>query len=581
QLEDSLSWVKGTHRFKFGGTWRPDYYSVNQKVWFGGQWQFTDGAFSILNIVAITQGPDAAAALAAFNVSQGYPAGGPASTNLSAVQSFLAGAPTVLLQANPQSNSMWADWAHSFGSYAQDSWKVSRRLTLDYGLRFDYTHDPAPVPHNSRVSPRLGIAWSPGADQKTVIRAGAGIFSAPNIFMIPFYANLVGDSGKYINQSALVAGLPSPPFPSIFAAWQLAMSKATVAQPNPPLTNADFASLGAIIGPPGPAAFGNSIFTMAPDFKPAYTVQASFSIARQFAANWSLEAAYLMYRSVHVEQILETNFVRNPLAPVDPFAGPQYIPKPGFTAGEPNFSIFQNNAFSSSGNGIYNGGTLSLTRRFDHGLQLQVNYTLSRAIDDTSDFSSLSTPFRPDLLNLDRALSDFNITHNFVANAVYTLPFHAAGGGLLSRALGGLTISPIFYARSGVPFTALAPGLSNGTIGHNANARPWYEGRNDGVGPRFISWDLRVSKNFVIAEQRRIEVIAQAQNLLNRVNFASVNSNFPADPNFPLPGGGTLANGPYNLQGFAPTSVGQLSEPLSFTSAYPPRQISLALRFVF
>jgi hypothetical protein len=568
QFDDGLTWVKGSHTLKFGGSWRPDDYTVTQKVWFGGEWEFTDGAFSIENIVAVAQGTDAAAALASYNLSQGYPAGGPPSTNLSAVQSYLAGAPTLLLQANPQSNATWSGWIQALGLYAQDSWKVTPRLTVNYGARFDYSHNPAPVPSNGRVTPRLGIAWEPSADHKTVIRAGAGIFDAPPLFLIPFYANLLGPSGKYVNQNALVAGLPSPPFPSIFAAWALEQSHATAAFPNPALTNADLASLGITIGPPGPAAFGNFIYTMTPNFTPEYSVQASFSIAREFAHNFSVELGYLMYRSVHVEQVLETNFVRNTAAPIDPFVGPQYVAKAGSTAGEPNSSIFQNNGFFSGGNGIYNGGTISLTRRLAAGLQFQANYTLSRAIDDTSDFSSLSTLFRPDLLNLDRSVSDFNITHNFVANAVYTTPFRAGRGNFLEKALADVNISPIFYARSGVPFTLLVPGMANGTIGHNANARPWYEGRNDGIGPAYYSFDLRISKTLINHERPRLDLIAQGQNLLNRTNFAAVNSNFPVDPNYALPGGGTLQNGPFNVRGFQPSSVSQLSDPLSFTSAF-------------
>lgn len=582
QFDESLSWVRGSHMFKFGGSWRPDYYNVSEKLWFGGEWEFNDGAFSILNIAGETAGSAAASALASYNVSQGYPAAGPASTNLTAVQSFLAGAPTILLQANPASNSQWSAWAHAIGLYAQDSWKPASRLTVNYGIRLDYQHNPSPVPQSARFSPRVGIAWAPNGDQKTVVRVGAGIFVAPGVFMIPFYANLLGDSGKYINQNALVAGLPSPPFPSIFAAWALQASAATAAEPNPALTNAQLASLGVVIGPPGPAAFGNFIYTMAPDFKPAYTIQASLSVARELAHNLSLELGYIMYRSVHVEQSLEANYVQNPAAPVDPFAGPQYVPRPGTTAGEPNSSIFQNNAFTSSGLGKYNGGTISVTRRFDRGLQFQANYTLSRAMDDTSDFSSLSTPFRPNTLNLDWAPSDFNVTHNFAANAVYTTPFHPGSGRLLSRLLANVTISPILFARSGGPFTLLVPGLSNGTVGHNANARPWYEGRNNGIGPGFVGWDLRVSKTLIQRKERtRVDVIAQAQNILNRTNFAAVNNNFPADPSYPLPGGGTLENGPFNVKGFAPTSVSQLSEPLSFTSAYPARQVSLSLHLSF
>lgn len=577
QFDDSLSWMKGRHRFKFGGSWRPDYYSVKQNIWLGGQWQFTDGAFSILNIVPAS----VAATLEAFNVSEGYPATGPASTNLTSVQAFLAGAPTLLLQANPSSNSQWSAWAHSLGLYAQDSWKVSPRLTLNYGVRLDYNHDPAPVPQSTWFSPRVGIAWDPAGDQKTVVRAGTGIFVAPNVFMIPFYVNTLGDSGKYVNQNALVAGLPSPPFPSIFAAWALAESTATVAQPNPSLTNTELASLGVMIGPPGPAAFGNFIYTVAPNFKPEHTVQASVSVAREIARKLSLEAGYLMYHSLHVEQVLEVNYVRDTSAPIDPFVGPLYVARPGVTASEPNSSIFQNNAFSSGGSGIYHAGTLSLTRTFAGGLQFQANYTFSRAIDDTSDFSSLSTPFRPDMLNLDRARSDFDVAHNFVANAVYTIPIHAGSGGLASRLLADITISPIMTAHSGLPFTLLVPGMANGTIGHNANARPWYEGRNDGIGPGYRSLDVRVSKTVLHRESGRLDVIFQGQNLLNRTNFAAVNNNFPADPSYPLPGGGTLENGPYNVQGFMPTSVLQFSQPLAFTAADPARQISLALRFAF
>jgi hypothetical protein len=577
QFDDNLSWLTGSHIFKFGGSWRPDDYNVQEQLWFGGEWEFTDGTFSILDL----SGPEASQ-LVNFNLSEGYPATGPPSTNLTAVQAYLAGTPTLLLQADPNSNYKWGGWTNLLGLYAQDSWKVRPRLTLNYGVRLDYDREPSPVPHSVRVSPRFGIAWTPGHDEKTVIRAGGGMFVAPDTFLIPFYANILGTSGHYVNQNALVAGLPSPPFPNIFAAWALQAGNATTAEPNPPFTSPQLASLGINIVPPGPTAFGNFLYTMAPGFQPAYTIQASVSVARQLTPNLSLEAAYLMYHSLHVEQVLEANFVQDTAVPVDPFVGPVYVPRAGETAGEPNSSIFQNDAFSSVGAGIYHGGTLSLTRRFDKGLQAQANYTFSRAIDDTSDFSSLSTPFRPGTLKLDRGVSDFNVTHSFVANAVYTTPSDAGGKGFLKQVISNVTVSPIFTARSGIPFTALVPGLANGTIGHNNNARPWQEGRNNGKGPHFYDWDLRLSKTLIRNEGRQnLQIIAQAQNVLNHTNFASVNNNFPVNPQYPIPGGGTLENGPYKLSGFAPTSVSQLSNPLEFISSYPGRQVSLALRFAF
>jgi hypothetical protein len=94
---------------------------------------------------------------------------------------------------------------------------------------------------------------------------------------------------------------------------------------------------------------------------------------------------------------------------------------------------------------------------------------------------------------------------------------------------------------------------------------------------------MRASKAFYIRRESglRLDLIAQTANLLNRNNFAAVNNNFPADPTFALPNGGTLLNGPYRVHGFVPTSSAQLSTPLAFTKAYPARQVSVALRLVF
>jgi len=526
------------------------------------------------------------AGLAAYNQAMGYPAGGPASTNLTAVQSFIAGTPVSLLQANANSNSRWTAWDNYLGLYAQDSWKVSPKLTLNYGVRLDYDGAPSPVPHSIYTSPRVGFAWDPVGDGKTVVRAGGGLFVAPVNFMVPFYLNTLGDSGKYINQGLLSPLLPSPPFPSIFAAWALEQQKATLANPNPALTASDLAAIGWSINPPGPTAFGSVFSTIAPNFKPEYTIQGSLSVARQLAHELSLEVGYNLYRSVHIEQVVEGNFQRTPCSAtsaIDPFAGPCYAPKPGTTAGVPNALIIQNNTWSSSGNGIYNALTASLTKRFSHGLQFQANYTYSRAIDNTSDYSTLSTPFRPDALSQDRAVSSFNVTHNFVANAVYVTPSHL-GGDFLSKVLRDITVSPIVYAHTGIPFTLLVPGLTNGTNGRTSEARPWFEPRNSGRGPDFISCDLRVSKALYINQDKgvKLNVIAQAQNLLNRTNFAAVNNIFPANPDLVLPNGGTLLSGPFNnIGGFAPMSVSQLSQPLAFSSAFPPRYVSFGLQLAF
>ena len=610
QFDDTISWTKGAHSFKFGGSYRPNYYSVNEQLWFGGTWQFPDGA--IPTIALFPSAPNSCGpgvtcqqAVAGFNFAAGYPLTGPTSTNLTGAQEFVAGLPIVLLEANPSSNSLWKGWDHTLGLYAEDSWKVSQKVTLTYGVRLDYDHPPSPVPHTVHGSPRLGIAWNPMGDGKTVIRAGGGVFFSPVLFLTPFYINLLGNSGNFINQGGLSAAFPAnfpaaPLIPScsgvpaIFCAWGVQAAGATPTNPNPALTPGELglAGAGAILNPFGPTGVGSVIYTLQPNFKPEYSVQASLSVARELARNLSLEVGYNMYRSVHIVQNAEANYVRNTAIPVDPFVGPFYMPRAGVTtnqqgASELNALIFQNNVASSEGSGIYHGLTASLTKKYGHGLQFQANYTYSRAIDNSTDYSSLSTPFRPDLLTQERSVSLFNITHSFVANAVYDTPFKAGHGNLLATFFADVSISPIVTAHSGFPFTLLVPGLGgaagNGAGGHTSEARPFHEARNTAIGPDFAAWDMRVSKAFYIRRDSgvRLNLVAQATNLINRNNFAAVNNNFPADPSFALPNGGTLLNGPYHVRGFAPTSPAELSTPLAFTKAYPPRQVSFALQLAF
>jgi hypothetical protein len=377
----------------------------------------------------------------------------------------------------------------------------------------------------------------------------------------------------------------------LLTATAIEQNSATIANPNPELTAQELAEAGIVIQPPGPDAVNGVFYTLQDHYKPQYTIQASASVAQQLSTSLSLEIGYTMYRGVHIEQVNEANYMRDTAVPIDPFIGPSYIPKPGSTAGEPNAAILQNNQYSSIGSSIYHGLTASLTKQYGRGLQFQANYTWSKAIDDTSDYSSLSTPFRPDLVSADRSTSDFNITHNFVANAVYATSYRAQGS-LLSKLLADIAISPIVYARSGVPFTLLVPALANGAGSHNSEARPYREGRNTGIGPAFYSWDMRISKALYLSRDSglRLDVIAQATDIINHTNFSAVNNIFP-DTYQPGPnasaivptaeGNVNLLNGPYRYAGFVPQSAAELSSPLSFASANPPRQISFALRLAF
>jgi len=548
QFEDSLTWIKGNHTMKFGASYRPVHYLVTNALWFGGEFDFFEGTIPLISLVPAAD----QAALAGFNVANGYPLTGPPATNLSALESFALGIPVDYRQGF--NNPTWQDWANYLGVFAQDSWKVTQNLTLNYGVRMDYDAEPAPVPHNTYFSPRLGIAWQPFGDKKTVIRAGSGIFVAPVNFMIPYLTNLLNDTGKYINQVA--TALPDP---TVLGLWASGLASGQL-----PFGQLNASNLEAFGLTPGPGGNGRVIFSLAPDYKNAYTVQASASVARELTPSTSLELGYQYYRGVHLPLDQEINYAET--GAWDPVWGPQYAPI--------NPSIIQNDAYSSIGNSTYNGGTASFTKRYTNHLQAQLNYTFSKAIDDVTDFNSQFASFFPTRLYLERGISAYNIGQNFVANAVYTTPFKAgAGEGLVSRALADVTLSPIVYLRSGIPFDIRVPGAENGTEGHSLYARPWYVPRDSGIGPDYYDFDLRLTKAFYIDRERglRLDAIVEGTDLFNHTNFSSVNGQWAVGDPF-------LLTGPFNVSGnkaLPPTN------PLGFTSAFPGRQMQFALKFAF
>jgi hypothetical protein len=550
QAEDNLTWMKGNHTFKFGASYRPVNYKVQNDLWFGGEFDFYDGTLPLMTIVpAASQG-----VLAAYNLTHGYPVAGPATTYLTALESFSLGLPIDYRQGF--NNSTWHDWAQYLGAFAQDTWKLTPRFTLSYGVRLDYDAEPAPLQHNAYVSPRLGFAWDPFGDQKTVIRAGSGIFVAPVNFQVDYLLNILNDSGNYINQVFSAINSPGVNAATIYG-YGLQQGKL----PFGSLTAADLSALGIGIGPGGA---GRVIFNAAPNYKNAYSIQASLSIARQLTNSLSLEVGYQMYKGVHLPLDQETNYKETGV--IDPEWGPQY------TAINP--SIAQANTYSSIGNSMYNGLTVSLTKRYTNNFQAQVNYTFSKAIDDVTDFNSSFASFFPTRLNLERGISAYNVPQNFVANAVYSTPFKAGSGSpWWSRALADMKLAPILQMRSGIPFTVRVPGAENGTLGHNLYARPWYVERNTGIGPDFYSVDLRLTKSFYINRERglKLDAIVEGTDLLNHTNFSSVNDQFPVgDP--------LLLTGPFNVTGNKSLSP---ADPLGFTSAFPGRQLQFGLRFAF
>ncbi len=560
QFEDTLAWTKGRHSFKFGASYRPVNYRVINELWFAGEWTFSAGTFPLILAVAPADRP----AFAGFNIANGFPINGPVVGNFNAIQSFNFGLPLFFRQGfnNPE----WQDWAHYLGAFAQDSWKVTPRFTLDYGVRLDHDVEPAPLNKKTYISPRLGFAWDPWGDQKTVIRGGGGLFYSPVYYQVAYVTNLLNDSGQFINQVFKTAGEPIPAERST-SIWGAGVALGKL--PFAALSEADYQALGIDTGQ---GATGRVIFDADPDYENNYSIQGSLGISRQLMRDLSLDVAYQVYRGVHIQLPHEVNYVETPCTPTSTQVACRNpsVFGPLFARIDP--AITQNNIYKSIGNSIYHGMTASLTKRYSHNVQFQVNYTYSKAIDDQTDFNSAFAAFLPTRLDLERAVSAFDIRHNFVANGVFRSPFKAGSDqNFLSRALADITVSPIVFLRSGIPFTLRIGTDVNGDT-HGTYDRPFLASRNTGKGANFYSADLRLSKQFYINRDSgfRVEFVSEVTNLFNRANFLSVND--VIGPNSPF------LSGPFNLEGSK--SIDRTS-PLGYDAVAGSRQFQFALKIAF
>jgi hypothetical protein len=203
---------------------------------------------------------------------------------------------------------------------------------------------------------------------------------------------------------------------------------------------------------------------------------------------------------------------------------------------------------------------VEVKKRFANHYTILANYTLSKAIDNVTDFNSDYSPFNATCLKCDRGLSDFDQRHKVVIAAVLASPFDR------SRVFGGFEIAPIFTYNSGHPFNLLA-GADINSDGHFTNDRPPGAGRNTGVGPGFTDFDMRLSRAFNLGEKTTLNFTAEAFNLANHTNYSSVNNVVGAGFGPPF-----TAHGSANLYP---------NQPLAFTAAFPARQIQLGVRLSF
>jgi hypothetical protein len=556
QFEDIVSWNRGTQDFKFGASYRPVDAQLFNELGFGGTYQFAAGL------------PLARAILPADLGTLTGPLAPPADTVLSSLQAFNLGLPSIWQQGfgTPGFNA----WQHNLGAFGQVSWRATPRLTLNLGARLNYDGEPEPLDRNLSLSPRIGFAWDPFGKGETVIRGGFGTFYAPVSLQVLSAATLQIDSGEFINLQSrtLQDGAQSTE-----ALWDYGVNLGKL--PFVALTDADVRAFGIS---PSPGQPNRRVAEAARDYDNPYTVQASLGLSQQLGREFALEIALQLYHGVHLPIALEGNyresgqFVTVPGMPGSDLFGPR------LERIDP--SIAQKILHSSEGNSIYYGMTTSLLKRFGEGFQLRGSYTYSKGLDDVLDFTGASTPYLVTRRYVDRGLSAYDVRNSFVLSGNFESPFTVdSAQHWMARALADITLGPIITLRSGLPFNLYIGRDVNGDL--NSTDRPFYAPRNSGVGENFYSVDLRMSKRFHLrqnSEAPRVELIVEATNLLNHVNFLRVNDVVcgTAQPGFINGCDPKFLTGPFDFKGIRGLPA---TAPLGFVTAAPPRQFQFGLRF--
>lgn len=566
---DNLSHVTGNHTLKFGGSFLASDVSSNNDTFFGGRFNFGPN-IPLANLI-----PGATlTSLRTFLTANNPALLTNVNTPINALQAFNLNLPIVYQQGfgRPAVDS----WTHRYALYGQDTWKARPNFTLTYGLRYSISDEPFYMPLDKNdFQPRVGVSWDPFKDGKTVVRAGAGIFAGYTIYSVPNVTKtLSGIPDDNINIVLSTATSAALGVPSSFTIYQTLLAQGVIGTRT--ITAADLVQFGII---PRPGAPLEVRFRAEPNYETPTTYQASAGFQRDLGSGTSIELSYLFARGLHLTRNRDVNQFKSSLV-VNGTTNPCFfrlgavpVTCTGTVPASSDFLNplrFQDNIYESSANSFYHAGTISVQRRFANNFSLNAHYTLSKSIDEVTDFNSDFSAQNPLNLRLDRALSSFDQQHRAVLSGVFAS--RVKGDSFSDKLLADWVFSPIFTAGSGRPFNLLL-GFDANNDGRSQSDRPFDVGRNTGVGEAFYSFDARLARRFPFKETMFLELTFEVFNLFNRTNLAGINNVVGSLSTAQLRTlSTTRARG---NRAAAPT------DPLGFTSAANPRQLQFGVRFNF
>ena len=475
--------------------------------------------------------------------------------SFSNLQTFLQGKVSTYTYAPTYTPLGWRSLEGAF--YAEDTIRVKPSLELRLGFRSESTNgwnevdgrasnylfdvhgviatqpvagDSAFTTNNAKFlpAPRVGLAWSPFASKKTVIRAGFG----------EYYA-LLDNLSYRLDQNA--------PFNPVYAVKNIAFSSIT---PGASYNDAKIIPSG-----------------VQSDLRTPTVESWSLKIEQQIAPGTSLGVSYIGSHGYHELLSADANLPTPTICPASPCPSGYPNGTLFYPAGAPlqNNSVLNTTQWFSQGVSSYHGLEVDVNHHLSHGLQFRGVYTFSKALDDGDNMNtSVATNSPAFVANprnpaADYGRASFDVRHSAVLNATYDLPFGGAGnsehGPWAKRLFGNWQLSAIETLQSGLPFTPqlsynpsndgdtrnpVRPSINPNFTGPVIEDRPnqYFNpsaflqplpgtygnvGRNTLQGPSLVETDVSAAKKFVLSDRAKLQFRAEVFNLWNHTNFNTPN----------------------------------------------------------